>query len=271
MRRLVPLSVFGLLAVSLAIVSATPAPSQEPKSASRTFVKVYSLADLVAPIRVAPGEPNRSSLAEWSTVLQADAEKKLERLRQVLALTTAEWAATEGGLIHPYPEKLSLVIRQTEAGHQAIEELLRQLRAEDDFEIELQIVVAELSGPSEDATIKVLHSSGGSMTAEQAAELRKSLPGEQLTQSVRVGNGRTTVGGPILNMPRFTAVAAHDRTNVTLRLDNITDDLDQQGKFPWTSQTQTIPSGNTAAMLVRGDGDVKAFLVTPRIVPRQGK
>lgn len=270
MRSRAHVACLCLLAVCLIVVSLTAAGPKGPEPAA--VVKVYSLADLVAPIRIKRGEATKSSLTEWSTGLQSDAENQLSRLTEILQLALPKEIWDDGsGAIVAYPEKLSLVIRQSPAGHQAIDELLKQLRAGDDFEIELKVEVYRFDQSNDDDWLNAMRRLGHVMTSDEIADLRKLLHGAPFSITVRLGNGRTAVGGGLLFglMPRFTAVAAADRTAIDLRLDNISDDIDGEGNFPWKSQAQTIPVDRTAGMLVECDGGAQAYLVTPRIVPRR--
>jgi hypothetical protein len=263
----------GAIALSLALIAAGGSNPKEPAADAGAVIKVYALADLVSPIRVKPGALSPCSLADWSAGLQSDAEEQLGRIEKVLRLAMPKESWEEGngrGAIAAYPEKLSLIIRQTDAGHRAIDDLLKELRKGDDFEIELQVEVAGIGRVQDDkVALQMIQKLGHPMTAEELADVRQHIPNEAKA-IVRLGNGRTVVGGGVLQslMPRFTAVAATDRTSIELRLDNITDD-DKDGKYPWTTQSQTILVDKTVGMLITCDGGGMAYLITPRIVPRR--
>ncbi|HEY2251819.1 MAG TPA: hypothetical protein VGH74_12190 [Planctomycetaceae bacterium] len=271
-------AIVSLLAVSVALVSAGPSSSSktpsagEPDARAAVRVKIYSVADLVAPIRVKSSEASRISLAEWFAVPQADAEQQLDRLENLLrlALPKENWDEASGpGVIVGYPEKLCLVVRQTEAGHLAVEELLKQLRESDDLEIELQVDVYGFDNVKDDDALKSLQKLGHPLTADDLGELTRHLQKEKFSTTLRLGNGRTIVAGGLLSslLPRFTAVAASDRSSIQLRLDNISDDPLKDGKFQWATQTHTLPVGKTVGLLVTCDGGSQIYLIAPKIVP----
>jgi hypothetical protein len=266
MRRGHWLTLLGLGSVALAIVATGAAPD----AGSKVTVKVYSVADLVAPIRVAADEPERMTLSNWSAIQQTGSAERIDRIISILrlALPHEQWEDAGPGAIAGFPEKLSLVVRQTEAGHLAIEELLRQIRAEDDVEIELAI---EFGQRKPDAQLTLWQLLNHPLTAEQVPAFRNCLAGETTTATLRVGNGSTVAPGSIMSGPaiRFTAVLDADQAGITLRMDNIADDMKEDGTMPWASQSVRIPVGTSVGLEYYCDGGTTICLVTPRIVPRK--
>jgi hypothetical protein len=281
MRRKPFLMIAGLSIAALALISAaastgTESPQPPAPTAAQSpavSVKVYSLADLVAPLRAMPTEPAVVSGAQWYGELQSNAAEQLERLVRVvrLALPKEGWEESGGpGAIAALPERLSLVIRQTDAGHSAIADLLKQLRAGDDFEIELRVEVVDFSGVKEDKAVECVRMLGHLLSADELGTLRQA--GQvRIDGSFRIANGRTVVGGTLLEvgLPRFTAVASSDRRSIELRVDYFFDDVGPGDKFEWRSQTHSIPIDRTmGALLIGKNGGSVTFLITPRIVAR---
>ncbi len=260
----------GLAMMAVTLTSAGNPVMTERADSERVFVKVYSLADLVAPLHEKQGVSHRSTLANWASELQSDTQEHLARLKEVvrLALPDESWKNVGGQeSIVCYVEKLSLVIRQTATGHRAIEDLLKQLRVSDDFEIELTVEQVGFDRLSDEQGLELMPKFGKSLAPEELADLRKRLPIVALAE-VRIANGRTVVGAGVLNglHLRFTALAAPDRQSVELRLDNISDDIQADGTFLWNTQIQTIATGTTVARLTTCDGGAIGYLITPRIV-----
>lgn len=267
----------ALAAVSVVIIAAAPQDQDAVAPVAQTplLAKVYDVADLVAPIRIRPRELAQAvTLAEWSAAPADHMDEQLFQLGSILqlALPKESWEENNGaGAIAVYPDKMSLVIRQTADGHRAIEQLLKDLRQAENFEIELAVDMIPLEGMSDEKTLLALQKLAGPLSDEDAVAIRQLSP-QALQTKIRIENGHTAVGSGVLqSMARFTAVVVRDdRRHIDLRLDNITDDA-KEGKYPWTSQNQTIPLQKTAGFLVSCDGGSMIFLVTPKIVEPSAK
>ncbi len=267
------MAIVGVSVVSVALLAARRQDSKTPAGADDVYLKIYALSDLVGPTRARRNAPAFRSLADWSSPIDSDADDHLARLESVLrprALPGASWRLRCKGAIASYPEKFSLVVRQTKTGHQAIESLLAQLRAEDDFEIETQIEVGDFDRKDNgEETSKCLQMLGRPLAAEELTQLQKHFRG-QVRTNLRLQSGRATVAaGELIGfMPRLTAVASADRASVEMRLDHITDDIRPDGTFSYSTQVKTIPVGKTMALTGHCDGSSFVMLVTPQIVAR---
>lgn len=261
------LMILGLGTLAVALVAAGDTLSG-PQENDRTALeaRVYDLTDLVVPTRVKAGELVPMSMPDFLSGVRPEVEPQLSRIAGLvrLALPNDAWAEYGGpGAVETYPERRSLVIRQTEAGHRAVDELLRQIRETDGFQIEL---VVEFVPLKEDAGNRCSEQNlGPALTPGQFEELRQSA--DRHTVVVRTENGRT------VNLPgeyRLTPVASADRSSVEIRLDNITPMEVTPGMMFWRSLSHRIPVGNAVTLVDTypfAPGAV-ALVVTPRIISR---
>ena len=134
----------------------------DEKPARQVSVRVYPVADLVAR---PPGTETSSSPVEAELLkkLEVTAEavntlngresaeesavgRNLDELADVLRTVTVpdEWEVAGGlGRIIPYRKTMSLLVRQTAEGHAEIQDLLQQLRRENNIEIEITLEYLE--------------------------------------------------------------------------------------------------------------------------------
>jgi hypothetical protein len=255
--------VFGTL--FLPLLGAGDMKSQDlANDAPVVRAKIYDLTDLVVPTRVKPGELVPISMVEWLGGVRPDAEQGLGRIAKLvrLALPKEAWDENAGpGAIEIYAERFSLVIRQTEAGHRAVEALLQEIRQIDDVEIELKVEFVRLKEGAEKRCRE--ENLGSALTPEQLQELGND--DQHHVMVFRTENGRTVYGPP--GGYRLTPVASADRSTVDVRLDIMTPDGGSE--FLWTTQSHRIPVGQTRAAIHMSLGDV-LLVVTPRIIPRSG-
>ena len=252
--------------LSLALIGAGRAKSRQANDNPVVRTKVYDLTDLVVPTRVGPGELVPMSMVQWISGVSPDAEKQVGRIAKLarLALPNESWEENAGpGAIEAYPEKCSLVIRQTEAGHRAVEELLRDIRQIDDFQIEMTVEYVELT---EDAEKRCREENlGPILTPEQLQELRKN--DKRFPMIVMTETGRSVNFPP--GYHRLTPVASADRATVEIRIDTRSQDGPPELML-WRTLSYRFPVGKTLALI---DTSLPlaakvAMVVTPRIVPR---
>lgn len=148
-----------LLTLAVLMTAGTTVRADDEKSAA--VVRVYPVADLVAqPADVADSGVTRLLLLQQAaasaealqTALGKESKedaaisRNLKELADLLQTTTVpnEWEVTGGeGRISTYNKTLSLVVRQTERGHDEITELLERLRQENNIRVELTIEYLE--------------------------------------------------------------------------------------------------------------------------------
>ena len=263
-RHWLPFVVFGTL--FLPLLWAGDKKSQDlATDAPVVRARIYDLTDLVLTTRVKSGELGPNSMVQWLSGVRPDAEEGLGRIAKIvrLALPKEAWEEYDGpGAVEFYPERLSLVIRQTEAGHRAVEALLQEIRQIDDVEIELQVEFVELKEGAEKRCRE--ENLGPALTPAQLQDLRKD--DQHHVMVFRTENGRTVFGPP--GGYRLTPAASADRSTVDVRLDI----MPEGGGGPallWTTQTHRIPVGQTRAAIHMKLGNV-LLVVTPRIIPRTG-
>ncbi len=274
----------------------TPATTSTGPAAEKMIVKVYSVPDLVAAIHVRSGTPGPSAvnpdLALAMRHVQAQLQlpmaqpgaesdvsdevtNKLERLKKALRVAAPKKSWTEGGgegEIEVYPEALSLIVRQTPASHEAIGDLLTQLRATQDIRIELAVEMLSFEGTPDDASAEVVKLLNRDLSADELAQLRKCGGKTAISSMVRLANGRSTNAGMIPEMPmQFTAVAAADRSLVEFRIDLFLDADDKKDVPEMAqalSQARAVGVGKTLAFLISGEGAGLIMLVTPKVITR---
>lgn len=127
----VPLAVGAVLCLTVAVQAVAPAPVEVAPTVSR----VYPVADLVVPIE--QGHGHKPAL---KTV-----EKQLIRLIQSYVAPNS-WAAQGGdGNIDYYPVGMSLLVRQTPAVHEEIQDLLTALRRLQDVQVTVETRIVSVS------------------------------------------------------------------------------------------------------------------------------
>ena len=263
-RHWLPFVVFAALFLSLLGAGDKKTPDLA-KDAPIVRTRIYDVTDLVLTTRVVSGDLGPSSMVKWLSGVRPDAEQGLGRIAKLvrMALPKEAWEEDAGpGAIELYAERLSLVIRQTEAGHRAVAALLQEIRQIDDVDIELQVEFVELKEGAEKRCRE--ENLGPILTLEQLQDLRKDDQHHVMVFCTE--NGRTVFGPP--GGYRLTPAASVDRSTVDVRLD-ITPDGGSAPELLWTTQTHRIPVGQTRASIHMKLHDV-LLVVTPRIIPRSG-
>jgi hypothetical protein len=259
-------------------------------------VKVYSVPDLVATVQIDHGTPGpfganpevAQALQQLQLQLQIQAAqasfqavsateppdevtRKLERLKKALrvAAPNRSWEEAGGeGVIEVYPEALSLIVRQTASGHEAIADLLSQLRATHDVQIELTVEMVVFEGVADELAAEAIKLLNKEMSPEELAQFRECGAKTATSGLVRICNGHSANAGMIAAVPlRFTAVASADRGLVEFRTEVAMpiDDIEQM--YPTFGQSRTVSVGKTLAFMLDAEGSV-VLLVTPKVVDR---
>jgi hypothetical protein len=270
-----------------------PEQPVEAAAVEPTTVKVYAVPDLVATAE-APAAANpllahpefaeamqqlqmQTQLIQASMQAAADSApaepsgdlvKKLERLKKALRVAAPKesWQVHGGdGEIEIYPDGLCLIIRQTPAHHEAIADLLSQLRAAQSVQIELTVELLQLEGLDGEDTADFLQLLNRALSEDELAKLRESGAKTGMSSVVRIPNGRTAATG-LIGMPmQFTAVASADRKSVEFRggLSAPYDD-DIEPIRQALAQSRSVSAGKTIAYLLGQEGVV--IVVTPKVL-----
>jgi type II secretory pathway component GspD/PulD (secretin) len=117
---------------------------QAPDAKVPLLARVYAVADLVVPVpkRIVVSDL-ASAPADPPPVVEADFEPLVDLITS--SVQPASWESVGGeGLIRPFEENLSLVVRQTQEVHEEIIDVLEQLRLLQDIRVELTTTIVEL-------------------------------------------------------------------------------------------------------------------------------
>lgn len=272
--------------------------AQATAPTEKMTVKVYSVPDLVTTIhdRTLPttpaGDPDIAAAmkqvqAQIQLQLAAAASasapqvadevtKKLERLKKALLVAAPKKSWTEGGgdgEIEVYPEGLCLIVRQTSAAHEAVEDLLTQLRATQGVQIELAVEMLGFEGLQEQSEVEILKFLNRDLNAEELEQFRKCGGKTMLKNVLRLANGRSSGGSVIPGLPmQFTALAAADGSAVDFRIDlllSAEDAADMEGMAEALAQARTVATGKTQGFIASHEGKgVAVLLVTPKVIAR---
>jgi hypothetical protein len=260
---------------------AVPQPSLYADPSPALSVRVYSVADLViqpAPAAPVPdaAEALRSESSPYPTVQRhatvsahQRAVENLAELSVILqSVTTPEsWDAAGGpGHITIHGNTFSLIVRQTQAMHEEIADLLAQLRRLHDLEVELtfEIFVPESDDAADDAEARIeqlLAKCQRPLAAEELAKVRQLLAGSEAPCTrprALLPNGVAT-RGEIFDV---TAVISPDRRWVQLHLEQYLA-LDETAPKPESFRVRIADGGS---MLVSAAGGDLFALVTAKIV-----
>jgi len=276
--------------------SAPLSAPQSPRIPEKSVVKVYSVPDLVAPLQAPQhpagafaGSPEMAG-AMQQIVMQVQAQamvnslttsadpnaevtKKLEQLKQALRIAAprADWQDEGGpGEIEVHADTFSLIIRQTAANHDSIADLLTQLRATQDLEIELAVRLIALKSVKDADTAKVMQLMNRDLTPE---EVRQLLTGQEEIVNcglIRMANGRSAAPGGLFSQMRMelSAIPKCNGSVVNFRLDSpVADDSEATGRMH--SEFHSVEVGQTIALLVPAIEGI--MLITPKIIDRTRK
>lgn len=256
--------------------------------AEKMTVKVYSVPDLVAALESSYIAPRPLAASpELAQVVQqvqlqvqaampiepaAEVSKKLERLKKALRVAAPKnsWAENGGeGEIEVYPEAHCLIVRQTSSGHESIADLLSQLRATQDLQIELTVEILTLEGISDELATEAMRLLNRELSPEELAQFRKCGGTTAMSSVVRMTNGRSAAAGLSPEMPlQFTAIASADRRTVEFRTDlPFPIEAERAAMFQACSQSRSVAVGKTIAFLTGGEDPV-IMLVSPKIIDR---
>ncbi len=166
------------------------APVEEPPAEPPQIVKLYAVADLVTSPRrglveidlaakAIPGKPWKPGKPDFSSL------QKL--IRSAIAPST--WKTVGGkGVIEPYENNLSLVIRQTADVHRQIEELLKTLRRMQDLQTAVGVQIYKVKSAESKHVLSQIRDGSDVLDAAQIKTLRKSLQsvGAEATGNIKV-------------------------------------------------------------------------------------
>ena len=272
---------------SVAVAPYIPGPAAP---AEKMTVKVYSVPDLVATVQ-SQQKPPQSLAAhpELAQVIQQvqlqvqaampadpseEVSKKLERLKKAIRVAAPKKSWEDGGgdgEIEVYPEALCLIVRQTSAGHEAIADLLTQLRATQDVQIELTVELLSLEGIADEHTAQAIRFLNKELSPEELTEFRNCGVKTAASSVVRMANGHSANAGLFPGVSfQFTAVASADRSIVQFRTEvNAPIDADSAAALvqAW-SQSRSVTVGKTLAVMIDPDGST-VMQVTPKVVDRK--
>lgn len=259
------------------------------------IVKVYSVPDLVATVQVHRAAPSsftanpelaqamqqiqlQVQAAQYASVQAAsptepsdEVTMKLERLKKALrvAAPKTSWADCGGeGEIEVYSEALCLIVRQTASGHEAIADLLLQLRATQDVQIELAVEMVTFDGVADDLAAEALRLLNRELSPEEVAQFRNCGAKTAMSSVLRMANGHSAnTGHPELPL-QFTAVTSADRSIVEFRTEvTVPMGADHPAMLQAFSQSRIVAVGKSIAFMVGTDGSI-VLLVTPKVVDR---
>lgn len=291
---LVPLSAQGHATATVAAVAV----------AEKMIVKVYSVPDLVAALQphpastipgaILPDPETAVAMQQVQLYLQAaqkavapaaataapavpdEITRKLERLKKALRVAAPKKTWTEDGgegEIEVYPEALCLIIRQTAAGHEAIGDLLTQLRATQNIQIELTVEFVSFDGVADDLAAGAMKLLNRELSPEELAEFRKCGGKTAMSSVARMANGHSTISALSPGLPlQFTALTTADhsivefRTDFTLAMD-AEDAADMAAMTQALSQVRSVAVGKTLAFMMGPEGEA-VLLVTPKVIDR---
>jgi hypothetical protein len=261
------------------------------------IVKVYSVPDFVATIQIPSAAPSpfggspelamamqqvqmqvqmAQQAAQPPSEVPDEVSKKLERLKKALRVAAPKKTWTEGGgegEIEVYPEALCLIVRQTASGHEAISDLLTQLRATQNIQIELTIEYVSFDGVEDDVSAGAMKLLNRGLSADELADFRKCGAKTAMSSVVRMANGRSASAGLCSELPlQFTAVATADQSTVEFRTDLVVSALnieaDEMAAMAQAmSQTRTVAVGKTIAFMLGGEAEA-IMLVTAKVIDR---
>lgn len=279
------------------------APGGPVAAGEKMIVKVYSVPDLVADLHRQP--PAAGSSGDDREVAQAiqqmqayvkavqvaaqaseaggagvpqdsdDVTKKLERLKKAIRVAAPRKSWTEDGgegEIEVFSENLCLIVRQTPAFHEAISDLLSQLRATRDIQIELSVELLSFNGVPDDVAVGVVNLLNRELSAEELAAFKKIAGKTALSSVIRIANGRTGSAGFGPQLPiQFTALTTADKSLVEFRTEvpSSADDADELAEmFKNSSQVRSVAAGKSIAILIGLANDQTVLLVTPKVIDR---
>jgi hypothetical protein len=116
----------------LQVLSERGGDPRVPRRAGELQSRVYSVADIIAPI---PGSDDKAAVAEPT---EADYQPLIKLIQETVA--PLSWDEVNGpASMRPYFDSRSLVVRQTQAAHDEIATLLSQLRKLKSISINLEV------------------------------------------------------------------------------------------------------------------------------------
>lgn len=278
------------------VVQAPIGPTHAVLPVEKMTVKVYSVPDLVAAIQLRSPTPSpfamppeiaaamqqvqlQVQMAQSATQPDAPDEVtlKLERLKKAVSVAAPRKSWTEEGgegEIEVYPEALCLIVRQTASGHEAISDLLTQLRATQNIQIELAIEMMTFDGIADEKVAEVMKLLNREMSAEEVAQFRQCGLKSALSSVVHMANGRCANAGLAGELPlQFTAVTGEDRRVVEFRSDLAVpvgsgDAGEMAVMLQSLSQTRSVTVGKAIAFVIGAGDGFGVILVTPKVIDR---
>ena len=154
----------------LQVLSERGGDPRVPRRAGELVSVVYSVADIIAPI---PRDGDKAAPAEPT---DADYQPLLKLIRETVA--PLSWDEVNGpASMRPYFDTRSLVVRQTQAAHNEIADLLSQLRRLKSISVTLEVRTLTLMRNSELWQAYGLENANPHMlTSTQLAELIERIP-----------------------------------------------------------------------------------------------
>lgn len=214
------------LAVLLALIPGAARAAEKPAQ----VIRVYHVADIVARESVEGCGPTVTSMPRERLLQEhAGTVAALERLSTLVETMVP----ASDGAIHTQPESLSLIVRRPAADHEAIADLLMQLRQTPEPEFEISITLySELKedGPAAQTRLQELSSlymtqmksKDGLLPADvvHARELLRACCSEPFElPTIRLRAGFRTACGSSRALLAVTALPCSAGNRVVLRLD----------------------------------------------------
>ena len=256
-----------LSSCALLMIAASPLLGEEPLPA--TSIQVYHVGDLVSFSALHETIQRQVSPMEW----QSQDTQTIQSLDRLASLVTT-MCSTKLAKVEPYPETLSLVVRDTAEGHREIAQLLKQLRTGNEPSIQLTCqLICEPTGPHiqslpEDKKIRAGELlMKKTLTRDEVREAKELLrvPGyETYDQTIKLVAGRKTSWGIPDRPATATAFAIPGARSIRLCLDYVVDDITD--KIPVASQVFEMETGTSVISHHTCDGGTCVWLITPTLI-----
>ncbi|MFV0442632.1 MAG: hypothetical protein ACK5Q5_03570 [Planctomycetaceae bacterium] len=258
-------------------------PQEQPVPAEEMSIVVYPVADLVltaGPLEVHPGPPrveasptpgtNASITPHVASPLEMMAELSVI-LQSVVAPTSWEMAGGAGHVSVHGPTQ-SLVVRQSAAGHQAIDDLLSNLRRSREVEIALSVQVLTPKSPDEHAAGSTLLEAAldgytEPITADEMIQLLDGMHSSEIVRNIR--RVQLANGGPavVFSVIHCTAAATADRRAVYVDLWIDPTGINDEPPPAASLGRYRIPDGKTVMVPWHNQhGEMHLILATARIL-----
>lgn len=219
--------------------SSIPEAGQPP-----LLTRVYPVADLVvrmeSDVTIDPNEQTEKNKPAQDSppAVEPNFEPLTKHLRE--GIDPNSWDVNGGSAgIHEFKPTLSLIIRQTEANHRQIQQLLKQMRSFQDLQLSLAVTHVQVK-------LSELEQWDGRLT--DAQDLVKALNSRQRVMALSTGTEkllRTAKGVTLSQMPKVTVFNGQRLGITPIRLGS--------GKQPRVQMIRTLPVMSADFQRVRLD------------------